>query len=134
VWPEDFVISPDPALPGTPTGGTPIGAGDVLIVAALADPAGSDRDNERVTLLNTTAAAIELAGWRLVDGSGGRMALTGTIGAGATLRVTASRAVPLGNQGDSLLLLDEAGATIDQVAYSADQVRPGRTIAFGRLP
>lgn len=134
VWPEDFVISPDPALPGTPTGGTPIGAGDVLIVAALADPAGSDRDNERVTLLNTTAAAIELAGWRLVDGSGGRMALTGTIGAGATLRVTASRAVPLGNQGDSLLLLDEAGATIDQVAYTADQVRPGRTIAFGRLP
>lgn len=132
VWPEDFVISPDPALPGTPTGGTPVGVGDVLILAALADPVGTDRDHELVTLLNTTAAPVDLAGWRLVDQSGGRMALTGEVAAGATLQVTAGRSVPLGNRGDSLLLVDAAGATIDQVAYTADQVRPGRTIAFGR--
>lgn len=132
VWPEDFVISPDPALPGTPTGGTPVGVGDVLILAALADPAGTDRDHELVTLLNTTAAPIDLAGWRLVDQSGGRMALSGDVAGGATLQVVAGRSVPLGNRGDSLLLVDAAGATIDQVAYTADQVRPGRTIAFGR--
>jgi len=132
VWPEDFVISPDPALPGTPTGGTPVGVGDVLIMAILADPAGTVRDNELVTLLNTTATSIDLAGWRLVDQSGGRMALTGAVAGGATLQVTAGRSIPLGNRGDSLLLVDTAGATIDQVAYTADQVRPGRTIAFGR--
>jgi hypothetical protein len=60
------------------------------------------------------------------------MALSGAVAGGATLQVTASRSVPLGNRGDSLLLVDAAGATIDQVAYTADQVRPGRTIAFGR--
>ena len=132
VWPEDFVISPDPALPGTPTGGSTAGVGDVLILAALADPVGTDRAHELVTLLNTTATPVDLAGWRLVDQAGGRMGLTGKVAAGATLQVTASGAVPLGNRGDSLLLVDAGGATIDQVAYTADQVRPGRTIAFGR--
>lgn len=132
VWPEDFVISPDPALPGTPTGGSTAGVGDVLILAALADPAGTDRDHELVTLLNTTAAPVDLAGWRLVDQSGGRMALGGELAAGGVLQVAAGRSTPLGNKGDSLLLVDAQGVTIDQVAYTAEQVRSGRTIAFGR--
>jgi hypothetical protein len=43
VWPEDFIIDPDPAPPGTPTGPRLVAAGDVLILAALPDPAGVDR-------------------------------------------------------------------------------------------
>ena len=35
-------------------------AGEVLIVAALPDPVGADRGHELVTLLNTTAASIDL--------------------------------------------------------------------------
>ena len=131
-WPEDFIISPDPAIPGTPTDPSPVAAGDVLILAALPDPAGLDRGHELVTLMNTTAQPIDLGGWVLVDSGGGRMRLDGRIDGAAVRQVTASTAIPLGNQGDTLVLVNKAGATIDQVGYKADEVRAGRTICFGR--
>jgi hypothetical protein len=131
-WPEDFIISPDPATPGTPTGPSPVAAGDVLILAALPDPVGVDRGHELITLLNTTSSAIDLAGWTVADGGGGRMPLQGMLAAAGVTQIPAAGAIPLGNQGDTLLLVNPAGATIDQVAYKADQVRTGRTICFGR--
>jgi hypothetical protein len=132
VWPEQFIISPDPAPPGPGPGPHPAATGDVLILAALPDPVGTDRGHESITLLNTTASAVDLAGWTLADAAGGRQQLTGTIAAGAVLQITAAPAVQLGNQGDSLALIDASGATIDHVTYTANQVRPGRTICFGR--
>ena len=87
VWPEDFIISPDPAPPGATTGPRLVAAGDVLIVAALPDPIGVDRGNELVTLVNTTAAPVDLTGWALVDAAGGRQALTGTTAGGAVAQV-----------------------------------------------
>ena len=132
VWPEDFIISPDPIPGGGSSGPGQIAAGDVLIVAALPDPVGADRGKERITLLNTTAAGIELAGWGLVDAAGGRKNLDGTIAGGGVVQITASGALQLGNQGDTVVLIDPSGASIDQVTYKADRVRPGRTICFGR--
>jgi hypothetical protein len=132
VWPEDFIISPDPLPGGGSTGPRQVGAGDVLILAALPDPIGTDRGHELVTLLNSTAAAIDLSGWRLVDAAGGRQDLTGTVAAGAVVQVTAQGALQLGNQGDTIILVDGRGGSIDQVTYKADRVRPGRTICFGR--
>jgi phosphatidylserine decarboxylase len=58
--------------------------------------------------------------------------LSGPIGGGAVVQVTASGALQLGNQGDTLVLVNPSGASIDQVTYKADRVRPGRTICFGR--
>jgi len=58
LWPEEFVIAPDPAPPGTTTGPRPHAAGDVVILAALPDPAGVDRGHETVTLINTTGSEI----------------------------------------------------------------------------
>jgi endonuclease YncB( thermonuclease family) len=132
VWPEDFVITPDPAPPGTSTLPRPAAAGAVLVVAALPDPLGEDRGNELLTLLNTTSEPVDLTGWELVDAAGGRTALAGTIGGGAVVQVTADGGLRLGNKGDTVVLVDEAGSSIDQVAYKPDQVRPGRTICFGR--
>jgi hypothetical protein len=132
VWPEQFIISPDPAPPGTPTGPRLVTAGDVLIVAAQPNPAGDDRGRELVTLLNTTPAPIDLTGWALVDAAGGRQTLTGTIASGAVTQIPASGAVQLSNRGDTIVLLDPASQPVDQVAYKADQVRSGRTICFGR--
>jgi hypothetical protein len=132
VWPEDFIIDPDPAPPGTGTGPRPAAAGDVLIVAALPDPVGTDRGHELVTLLNVTAKPIDLAGWGLLDGANGRTTLSGVLAGGATVQVTTSAATALGNRGDRILVVDPAGTTIDQTAYRANQVRPGRTICFGR--
>jgi endonuclease YncB( thermonuclease family) len=132
VWPERFIISPDPALPGTPTTPRPAATGDIAIVAVLPDPVGPDRGHEVVTLLNTTATVVDLDGWALVDAAGGRNRLDATIAGGAVMQITAAGALQLGNRGDAVVLIDATGATIDQVAYKADRVQPGRTICVGR--
>ena len=132
VWPEDFIISPDPPAGGGGTGPRQVAAGDVLIVAALPDPVGTDRGHELITLLNTTAASVDLTGWGLVDAAGGRQQLSGQLAGGGVVQVPAQGALQLGNQGDTLVLVDPRGASIDQVTYKADRVRSGRTICFGR--
>jgi endonuclease YncB( thermonuclease family) len=131
-WPEDFVISPDPAPPGTPTKPAPVTAGDVLILAALPDPVGLDRGNELLTLLNTTPKPVDLTGWNLVDAAGGRHGLSGVLDGGAVQQVRLGAGLQLGNKGDTVVLVDLRGATVDQVTYKAERVRPGRTICFGR--
>ncbi|MEV0614074.1 lamin tail domain-containing protein [Nonomuraea sp. NPDC050404] len=132
MWPEDFIIAPDPAPPGTGPKPPAVASGDLLIVAALPDPAGADRGNETVTLLNLTPKAIDLAGWVLTDAAGGRQTLAGSIDGGAALRVTLTGAVQLGNTGDTVVLVDPGGISIDRVLYKQDQVKAGRTICFGR--
>ncbi|RSN12585.1 hypothetical protein DMB42_10290 [Nonomuraea sp. WAC 01424] len=131
-WPEDFVISPDPAPPGAPVDPRPVSAGDVLIVAALPGAAGADRGHENVTLLNVTGRPVDLAGWALADSRGGRTELTGSLAAGGVLQVVPGGRLQLGNQGDTILLVNAKGVTIDQVTYKPDHVHPGRTICFGR--
>lgn len=65
------------------------------------------------------------------DRGGGRRELTGTLAPGAALAVPTGT-VQLGNRGDTVILFDPQSTVIDQVAYQANQVRPGRTICFGR--
>jgi endonuclease YncB( thermonuclease family) len=132
VWPEDFVITPDPPAGGGTTGSGHAVGGDVLIVAALPDPAGADRGHEVVTLLNTTPASIDLTGWRLTDSAGGHADLTGPVASGAVVQITAAGGLQLRNQGDAIILVDPGGGAIDRVTYQAGQVRPGKTICFGR--
>ncbi|MEV4898158.1 lamin tail domain-containing protein [Nonomuraea sp. NPDC055795] len=131
-WPEDFIISPDPAPPGAPVHPRPAAIGDVLIVAALPDPVGPDGGRERVTLINTTPSPVNLQDWALLDAAGGRHALSGTLGGGDVHQVTLSGALQLGNAGDALVLTDGAGALVDQVSYKPEAVLSGRTICFGR--
>jgi endonuclease YncB( thermonuclease family) len=132
VWPEDFIISPDPPPPGAPTGRRPVAAGDILIVAALPDPTGTDLGRETVTLLNTTDSPVDLAGWTLVDAAETRHNLTGALAGGSVTQLTLDQGLLLSNKGDSLLLVDAAGGSIDHVTYDGRKVRPGRTICFGR--
>ncbi|MEU5860328.1 lamin tail domain-containing protein [Nonomuraea sp. NPDC047529] len=129
-WPEDFVISPDPAPPGATVEPHPPSTGDVLIVAALPDPLGGDRGHETVTLLNVTSRAVDLAGWALADSGGGREELTGTVAGGGVVQVVVGGRGQLRNQGDTILLVDPKGLTIDRATYKPDAVHPGRTIPF----
>jgi uncharacterized protein YukJ len=104
--------------------------GRVRIVAALVNGVQTP-ERELVTLLNTTAAAIDLDGWRLVDRDRRAMALAGTIGAGETLRVALTPPVVLPNGGGVMSLLDAGGLKVDGVAYTrAQAAEPGRTIVF----
>jgi uncharacterized protein YukJ len=109
-------------------GGAPDGT--VRIVAALVNATKSP-ETEFVTLLNTTARAIDLAGWKLADRDKHTMALAGKIAAGETLRVQLTPQVVLPNRGGVVTLLDPAGLKVDGVAYTREQAaEPGRTIAF----
>ena len=123
---------PRPAPPGTNTGPHPHAAGDIVILAALPNPAGVDRGHETVTLINTTNSSIDLTGWHLADAAGGTHDLTGSLAGGAVSQVTLSNGLSLGNKGDTLILSDADSGTIDTVTYTAGTVHPGRTICFGR--
>ena len=111
---ERFIIEPDAAPSGGAVGGAgrPSAVGDVLIMAALPDPIGADAGQETVSLLNATAAAVDLAGWALAGARGQRESLGGILGAGATVLVRLST-VQLGNRGDTLMLIGPRGDVVD---------------------
>jgi endonuclease YncB( thermonuclease family) len=130
-WPEDFIIEPDPAPAGTHTGPGAYSAGDIAIVAVLADPVGRDAGQDVVTFINTTEMAVDLGGWQLADGSGRQQVLAGQIQPGEPLRVTLA-GPQLGNRGGTVTLFDRTKATIDRVRYSNAKLKPGRTVIVQR--
>ena len=120
---------PSPFDPGgQPTPAMPDGA--VRIVAALVNPVQSP-EVEYVTLLNTTNQAIDLRGWKIADRDKNKMALSGSIPAGETLRVKLVPPVMLPNKGGIITVLNEAGLRVDGVSYTKAQAdNPGWTIKF----
>jgi uncharacterized protein YukJ len=102
---------------------------DVRIMAALVNPAGPAPEHETVTLLNTTKATIDLAGWFLVDAMKHRQPLSGSIEPGKTLVVAPP--LELGNQGGLISVLNRRGLKVHGVSYTKAQAsREGRTIVF----
>ncbi|GAA2803525.1 DUF2278 family protein [Kitasatospora sp. CM 4170] len=122
------------ALPGTPPRPTdPTGQDAALrIVAAVVNPVGPAPEDETVTLLNTSAAPVDLTGWHLADRAKHRLALpAGQLAAGATLVVHGGNGFELGNHGGAITLLDPSGLKVHGVAYTARQAAAeGRTITF----
>jgi len=105
----------------------------VRIVAALVNPAGPAPEHEQVTLLNTTPEPISLRDWRLTDGRGRGMTLTGILWPNQAQVIDLSPEVPLPNSGGLITLLNAQGLKVDGVAYTREQAREqGRTIVFGR--
>lgn len=133
VWPENVIISPDPAFVGPRRPLQPVAAGIVLIVAALPDPVGADSGIESVTLLNVSPNAVDLDNWAISDASGARQRLRGTLASGEAVRIGLDT-VQLNNAGDTIRVQDASGHVVDQVAYTGNDVRLGRTICFGRQP
>ncbi len=103
----------------------------VRIVAALVNPTGPAPEPETVTLLNTSASAIDLTGWTIADRLKNKQRLSGTIAAGATMVVRVTPPVQLGNQGGIITLLNPPGLKVHGVSYTRQQAaREGWTIAF----
>ena len=94
--------------------------GAVRIIAALVNPVQSP-EVETVTLLNVTAATIDLHGWALLDHDKHRMPLQGSIPAGDTLRITLVPPVVLPNKGGLITLLNDDGLRVDGVTYTKAQ-------------
>lgn len=119
--------------PGQPGQGAPIeGDQRIRIIGALVNPVGPAPEAETVTLINTTASPIDLAGWALLDRMKHSMPLTGpTVPAGDTVRIPVQLPVQLGNQGGLITLLDTAGLKVDGVAYTKAQASTeGTTVTF----
>jgi uncharacterized protein YukJ len=108
------------------------GLASVRIVAALVNPVGPAPEAETVTLVNTTQAAVDLAGWTLTDARSHRFPLpAATVQAGETVRLPLAPPVALGNSGGTISLFDTSGRKSDGVSYtSADAREEGRTIVF----
>jgi uncharacterized protein YukJ len=112
-----------------PTGERP-SDGAIRIVGALVNAVDSP-EHEFATLLNTTAAAIDLEGWQLADRDKNRQPLHGAIAAGETLRIALEPPVVLPNRGGILTLLDAADLKVDGVSYTGAQAsEAGRTLVF----
>ncbi len=106
--------------------------GDVRIVAALVNPVGVDDGREWVALMNRTATAIELAGWKMKDANGREEPLEGAIEPGATVRFMVSRSsansMQLGNRGGKIGVYDSANQRIAEVEYG--RAPEGLPLAF----
>jgi hypothetical protein len=90
----------------------------------MPDPEGYDPGHEWVELQNAGGTAAAMNGWAIRDAGGDRHPLTGELAPGETRRVTVL-IMSLNNGGDSLVVQDEDGKTVDRFDYTADQVREG---------
>lgn len=89
------------------------------------------RGREEVTIDNTTAEALDLAGWMLWGRAGNRFALDGMIPARKQLTITMRAfSMLLNNSGDDVSLLDPQGQVRHHVSYTATQAQPGQVVTF----
>ena len=88
--------------------------GSVVINEFVSDPA--DGGVEFVELYNTTIYNIDLSGWRIEDGSGGKNILDYNLPANGFFVVEKPKG-NLNNSGDIVKLFDPANGLIDQVSY-----------------
>jgi uncharacterized protein YukJ len=127
---------PPGATPGsvTPPGPPPIHPAfpAVYIERALVNPAGDDPGREVVVLGNTTAAAADLSGWRIVDKNDAAEPLGGVhLPAGGSVPVTLSGAgAQLSNKGGTIRLINPSGVLVHAVSYSQADAVEGRFVRF----
>ncbi len=91
-------------------------SGDILINEFVSDP--QDNEEEWIELYNASNKIINLDGWTIIDGSGSKTYLTGTLGINEDNRylVIYSPKGNLNNAGDSITL-KFANEIIDQISY-----------------
>lgn len=92
--------------------------GVVIINEFMSRPSSGD---EWVELYNTTSASIALDGWTIEDASGKAIALSGTLPS-YEFGVASHASGYLNNEGDSIILIDPSGNTIDMIVYGTDAI------------
>ncbi len=82
---------------------------------------------------NAGRQAISVTGWQLRDRAGHSVILHGSVPAGGQLKVALQRdQMPLNNSGDTVELVDLAGAVVNRASYRAQQASAGAVIEFSR--
>ncbi|HET9871800.1 MAG TPA: DUF2278 family protein [Propionibacteriaceae bacterium] len=108
------------------------GSDPVRVVAALVNPIGMAPEEETITLINASPTPLDLTGWSVADRSKRTCPVpAGVLPAGATLVMTPSNQVALGNNGGVITVLDPQGLKVHGVSYTADQAREeGWSVVF----
>lgn len=102
----------------------------IEILALLPNPDGEDQGREQVVVGNRNATAMDIQGWKLRDRAGNICRLTGNVPASGRLTVTMTNpSMPLNNDGDEVLLIDQQGVVRSHVVYG--EVSSGDWIEFG---
>lgn len=91
--------------------------GDIVINELVSDP--NDREQEWVELYNATQKHIDLSGWKLIDGDGVSVSLSGALDSADAQKyiVTELSGGFLNNAGDKILLQSPENFTLDEVTY-----------------
>ncbi|MEU9123166.1 DUF2278 family protein [Streptomyces sp. NPDC048506] len=102
------------------------------IIAALVNPVSATQEEETVTLVNTSADAVDMNGWHLSDQQRHLLSLPAeSLDAGATIVVPAHDGFHLDDDGGSITLLDPDGLKVHGVSYTEQQAeRRGLTLTF----
>jgi len=102
----------------------------VRIVAAIVDPNGVDIGHEKISLRNTSTAAVNLSGWA-IEIKGKKELLTATLAGGETKSIELSGTkAKLSNTGATINLLDASQHVVHTVSYKKVQVKKGLPIQF----
>jgi hypothetical protein len=92
-------------------------ASTVFIMAIMPNPKGKDEGNETVILGNSGNGDASVEGWKLTDDDGGAFKVSGSVPANEAITIRLDKRLQLGNNGDSVTLLDAAGKKIHTVTY-----------------
>lgn len=111
---------------------------DIFIAMAMVDPAGADRNNEWVSLLNMGGEDVDVSDWELEDNSGKRVNISAvitdanarTMKPGHALVIKPLGPLRLSNKRDVIRLYDKDGARIDFVDYTKRLVKTGKPVHF----
>ncbi|WP_428071058.1 DUF2278 family protein [Chryseobacterium gambrini] len=99
---------------------------NVVIIAALVNPKGEEKGNEKILLLNTTNTDISLKKWKLADRNNQTFEINNNsikaFGTEEIIITTESNFNP-GNSGGTITLLNSAGLKIHGVQYTKDQAK-----------
>ena len=115
--PPDNLLPDNTNSPAASSSPRSIYPGSIVINEFVSDPA--DGEVEWIELYNKNFLAIDLSGWKIIDGSGAETILNGTLGpfGNDNFFVVENPKGKLNNAGDAIILKDKNNNIIDQVYY-----------------
>lgn len=92
----------------------------IIINELIPDPAGSDEEGEYIELFNKGSESVDMVGWYLIDASGKKFELIGSINGQEYLVIyrTESKITLNNSAGDSIRLLNPIDEVVSEVMYS----------------
>jgi exonuclease III len=91
----------------------------VKIFSLVPNPAGEERQNEKITLQNLSDEVITIAGWKFRDNANNIWTINSTINPNSKVEIMRNgQEMSLNNSGDTIELIDKNGIVIQSITYS----------------